>query len=76
VTNDLIPRGYQHREGLIRDFTKRYGVKMLVFYERHATAELAIQREKNIRHWAREWKIDRIVGMNPTWRDLYDDIVQ
>jgi hypothetical protein len=43
---------------------------------KHATAEAAIQREKNIKHWSREWKIDLIVSMNPEWRDLYDDIVQ
>jgi len=57
-------------------FTKRYGVKMLVYYEEHATAEAAIQREKNIKHWSREWKIDLITSMNPDWRDLYDDIIQ
>jgi putative endonuclease len=75
VTNDLIRRCYEHREGLVRGFTKRYGIKMLVYYEEHATAEAAIQREKNIKHWSREWKIDLIVGMNPDWRDLYDEIV-
>jgi putative endonuclease len=76
VTNDLIRRVFEHRQGLVRGFTKRYGVKMLVYYEQHATAEAAIQREKNIKHWPREWKIDLIVSMNPEWRDLYDDIVQ
>ena len=75
VTNDLVRRAYEHREGLVRGFTRRYGIKMLVYYEQHATAELAIQREKNIKHWPREWKIDLIVGVNPTWRDLYDEIV-
>ena len=75
VTNDLVRRAYEHRGGLVRGFTRRYGIKMLVYYEQHATAELAIQREKNIKHWPREWKIDLIVGMNPTWRDLYDEIV-
>jgi putative endonuclease len=75
VTNNLIRRCYEHREGLVPGFTKRYGIKMLVFYEQHSTAEAAIQREKNIKHWPREWKIDLIVGMNPDWRDLYDEIV-
>ena len=75
VTNDLVRRAYEHREGLVRGFTRRYGIKILVYYEQHATAELAIQREKNIKHWPREWKIDLIVGMNPTWCDLYDEIV-
>ena len=76
VTNDLVRRIFEHREGLAPGFTKRYGVKMLVYYEQHATAEAAIQREKNIKHWSREWKIDLILSMNPEWRDLYDDIVQ
>jgi len=49
---------------------------MLVYYEQHATAEAAIQREKNIKHWSREWKIDLILSMNPEWCDLYDDIVK
>jgi putative endonuclease len=55
-------------------FTKRYGVKQLVYFEEHTTARGAIQREKSIKHWAREWKIDLIVSMNPNWRDLYDEI--
>lgn len=50
------------------------GVKRLVYFEEHATAPLAIQREKNIKHWPREWKIDLIVSMNPDWRDLYDEV--
>jgi putative endonuclease len=50
---------------MIPGFTKRYGVKHLVYFEEHATAPLAIQREKNIKHWPREWKIDLIVSMNP-----------
>ena len=76
VTNDLVRRVYEHREGLAAGFTKRYGVKMLVYYEEHGTAYDAIQREKNIKHWSREWKIDLIASINPDWRDLYDDIVQ
>jgi putative endonuclease len=76
VTNNLIRRVYEHREGLAEGFTKRYGVKMLVYFEEHATIEAAIQREKNIKHWSREWKIDLIVAKNPDWRDLYDEIVR
>ncbi len=75
VTNDLVRRTYQHREGLVAGFTKKYGVKSLVYFEQHDTALAAIQREKNIKHWSREWKIDLIVSMNPAWRDLYDEIV-
>jgi putative endonuclease len=76
VTNDLVHRAFEHREGLVPGFTKRYGIKMLVYYERHDTAAAAIQREKNIKHWPREWKIDLILSMNPDWRDLYDEIAQ
>ena len=65
VTNNLVRRVFEHREGLVPGFTKRYGVKMLVYYEQHATALAAIQREKNIKHWSREWKIDLILSMNP-----------
>jgi putative endonuclease len=76
VTNDLIRRIFEHREGLAAGFTKRYGIKRLVYFENHGTAQAAIQREKNIKHWPREWKIDLIVSMNPDWRDLYDEIVR
>ena len=51
-------------------FTKRYGVKMLVYYERHDTAAAAIQREKNTKHWPREWKIDLILSINPDWKEV------
>jgi predicted GIY-YIG superfamily endonuclease len=57
-------------------FTKEHGVKQLVYFEEHATAMAAIQRAKNIKHWSRKWKIDLVMGMNPEWRDLYDDIVR
>jgi putative endonuclease len=75
VTNDLVRRTYEHREGLAPGFTKKYGVKNLVYYEAHDAVLGAIQREKNIKHWSREWKVDLIVSMNPDWRDLYDEIV-
>jgi putative endonuclease len=74
VTNDLVRRVYEHRNDLVPGFTKRHGVKRLVYFEQHDTVYAAIQREKNIKHWSREWKIDLIVAMNPAWRDLYDDI--
>ncbi len=76
MTNDLVRRTYEHREGLIAGFSKRYGIKRLVFFEQHETPAFAIQREKNIKHWPREWKIYLIRSINPDWRDLYDDIVQ
>ena len=74
ITNNLLRRMHEHREDLIPGFTKRYKVKMLVYYEEYPTAQAAIQREKNIKHWPREWKINLILSMNPEWRDLYDEI--
>ena len=76
VTNDLVRRVYEHREGLAESFTKRYGIKMLVYFEAHEMISAALQREKNIKHWSREWKIDLIVSSNPEWRDLYEEIVR
>jgi putative endonuclease len=76
MTRDLIRRIYEHRESMADGFTKEHGVKMLVFYEQHATAIAAIQREKNIKHWSRKWKINLICSMNPDWRDLWGDIVR
>jgi putative endonuclease len=75
VTRDLIRRVYEHREGLVAGFTKQHGVKMLVYYEQHATAIAAIQREKNIKHWSRDWKVKLIRSLNPDWRDLWEEIV-
>jgi putative endonuclease len=74
VTNDLIRRAYEHREGLLDGFTKRYGVKRLVYFEQHDSPAGAIQREKNLKHWSRKWKLDLINSQNPAWRDLFDEI--
>jgi len=75
VTNDLVRRAYEHREGLVDGFTKDNGVKRLVWFEEHTSVQNAIQREKNLKHWVRQWKIELIEKDNPEWRDLYDDIV-
>jgi putative endonuclease len=76
VTSNLIRRIYEHREGLVAGFTKAHSVKMSVYYEQHATAMAAIQREKNIKHWPRKWKIDLIRSLNPDWRDLWEGITR
>jgi len=76
VTNDLVRRVYQHREGAVPGFTKRYGLKQLIYFERYDDPYNAIQREKNIKHWSRAWKLDLIVGANPQWRDLWTDITR
>ncbi|MFZ5733501.1 MAG: GIY-YIG nuclease family protein [Pseudomonadota bacterium] len=75
MTSNLVRRIYEHRQGLADGFTRKYGVKRLVHFEVHDTAIGAIQREKNIKHWPREWKIDLIVSGNPDWTDLYKSIV-
>jgi putative endonuclease len=75
VTSSLRHRVYQHREGLIAGFTKRYNVKQLAWFELHADMPSAIAREKAIKEWKRAWKIDLIEHSNQFWRDLYDDIV-
>jgi putative endonuclease len=74
VTSNIAQRAWQHREGLIPSFTKKYGVKTLVYYEFHATMETAIRREKQIKEWHRAWKIELIETMNRSWRDLYPDL--
>jgi len=76
VTSDIRRRVAQHKEGLIDGFTKHYGLHRLVYAERHENMLSAIQREKNIKHWSREWKIDLIAAMNPAWNDLFDEIAQ
>jgi putative endonuclease len=81
-TNDLVRRVYEHRKGLAESFTRRHGIKTLwiqaagLLRAAHDTIAEALQREKNIKHRSREWKIDLIVASNPDWRDLYDDIVR
>jgi putative endonuclease len=75
VTSDLIKRVYQHKNDLTDGFTKHYGVHHLVWYEVHASAEAAITREKQIKKWNRQWKLNLIESHNPEWRDLYLDLV-
>jgi predicted GIY-YIG superfamily endonuclease len=75
VTSNLVQRVYQHRNGLVPGFTSRYGCKMLVWYELHEDMISAITREKQIKAGSRRKKLALIEAMNPTWRDLYEDIV-
>jgi putative endonuclease len=74
VTNDLVRRIYEHKKGLIEGFTKRYDVKILVYYEIHSEIKNAIKREKQLKKWLRRWKIELIEKMNPGWEDFYDDL--
>jgi putative endonuclease len=75
VTSDLIKRIWEHRNDLVSGFTKRYGVHDLVWYELHNSMESAIAREKAIKEWKRQWKLELIERANPEWRDLYPELL-
>jgi putative endonuclease len=75
VTSNLPRRAFEHREWLVDGFTKRYGLKKLVYYEQFDDIRIAIQREKTIKHWPRAWKVRLIHSMNPNWNDLYDTLI-
>ncbi|MDR3305667.1 MAG: GIY-YIG nuclease family protein [Clostridiales Family XIII bacterium] len=73
VTSDLIQRVYQHKHKTFKGFTAKYDVDKLVFYRETGDIQAAIQYEKELKHYKREWKINLIEEMNPTWRDLSED---
>ncbi len=75
VTSNLVQRVYQHRMGLVDGFSKKYNVKMLVWYEQGDSMMAVIQREKALKKWSRQWKLDLIEAQNPQWRDLWAQIV-
>jgi putative endonuclease len=75
VTGDLISRIAQHKDSQVPGFTARYKVHMLVYYEPFGEIGAAIQREKTMKKWPRQWKINLIEKDNPHWRDLYRDFV-
>jgi len=75
VTNDLVRRVYEHKNGLVPDHSKRYRIDKLVYFETYDSIYQAIQREKNMKHWPRAWKTRLIAQTNAEWRDLYEEIV-
>ena len=75
VSSNLIQRIWQHKNDLVEGFTEKYGVHMLVYYELHEQMLTAIQREKQLKHWNRKWKINLIEKMNPAWSDLWEELV-
>lgn len=75
VTNDLIRRVYEHKEGLVDGFTKKYQLHNIVYFEQHVDITEAILREKIIKRWRRDWKINLIEKNNPHWVDLYSEII-
>ena len=74
VTSDLIKRIYEHKQGLAEGFTKQYNVKELVYFEQTSDVNSAIQREKQMKKWNRQWKLKIIEKYNPEWKDLYPEI--
>jgi len=74
MTDDLVRRVWEHRIGAVPGFTRKYGVKMLVWYEQHETREMAFQRERQLKKWNRAWKLQLIERFNPTWKDLAVDL--
>ena len=75
VTSNLIQRTWQHKQGITEGFSHRYGTKSLVYFEQHESMESAILREKQIKKWRRQWKLNLIFKHNPDWQDLWESII-
>ena len=75
VTSNLLKRAWEHRNDLVDGFTRRYRIHLLVYFELHEDIAAAIQREKQIKKWRRDWKVEMIEKANPEWRDLWPEIV-
>ena len=76
ITSDLVRRIWDHKQGKVKSFTKKYHVKTLVYFEIHDDPENAIKREKQIKKWRRSWKLQLIEKNNPLWKDLFETISQ
>ena len=74
ITNDLVRRAWEHRHGMIEGFTKEHALHRLVWYEVHSTAYDAITRERRIKEWRRDWKVNLIQSLNPAWDDLFETV--
>lgn len=74
MTDDLIRRIWEHRTGAVPGFTRKYGVKILVWFEQHETREAALMRERQLKKWNRAWKLELIERQNTSWRDLWDEL--
>ena len=75
VTGDLLKRIWEHKNDFVDGFTQKYGVHKLVYFEQHEDMDSAITREKQIKKWNRSWKIHIIEKENPSWKDLYDELI-
>ncbi len=74
VTNNLVRRVYEHKMDVVPGFTRKYSIHQLVYYEQFSDVENAIRREKRLKKWSREWKIQLVEKSNPRWLDLYPEI--
>lgn len=74
VTSYLVKRMWEHRNHVVPGFTDKYNIDKLVYYEVHESAESAIRREKRLKAWSRQWKLELIDAFNPEWKDLYESI--
>jgi putative endonuclease len=74
LTSDLVKRVWEHKNNVIPGFTAKYNLHTLVYYEEHTTYSEAARREKRLKNWCRQWKVNLIETINPTWNDLYKDI--
>jgi len=74
VTSHLVKRIWQHKNHMVDGFTKKYNVSQLVYFEMHSTMLDAITREKKLKNWKRQWKIDFLEASNPAWDDLWESI--
>ena len=74
VTNNLIKRIWEHKNKKVKGFTEKYGVDRLVYYEQTNDVRIALQREKTLKRWKRDWKLELIEKENPEWMDLYEKI--
>ncbi len=75
MTHDLIKRTYQHKNHIVDSFTKKYNIHELVYFEEYDRAIDAIKREKQLKNWHREWKINLIRSTNPCMKDLYKEYI-
>jgi len=75
LTSNLVKRIWEHKNKAVPGFTEKYNVTRLVYYEIFGDIQSAAAREKRLKEWQRQWKIDLIQEMNPEWKELYDDII-
>jgi len=76
VTNNLIRRVFEHKNNIVEGFTKKYFIHKLVYFEEYSDTKNAIQREKQLKKWNRQWKINLLEKTNPDWKDLYNTVIK